>query len=159
MSGAKLDQKGVIVTCRSCQARNRITYEKLAEQNRCGQCKSTLAPPDEPIDVRSEAEFHAVTRQSALPTLVDFWAPWCGPCRVVAPELARIASANAGQILVIKTNTQDHPALANAFQVMSIPALAIFYQGRILARTEGARPAPEIQRFLDQSLVPASHTR
>jgi thioredoxin 2 len=157
MSEAKLDQKGVVITCRSCRARNRIAYEKIADQNRCGQCKSTLAPPDEPIDVRSDSEFYAATRQSAVPVLVDFWAPWCAPCRAVAPELVRIASANAGQFLVVKTNTQDHPSLASAFQVMSIPSLAIFHQGRIVARTEGARPAADIQRFLDQSLASAAH--
>src|SRR5688572_8565816 len=137
MSEARLDQKGVIVACRSCQARNRIAYEKLDDQTRCGKCKSTLPPPDEPIDARSEAEFYAATRGSSLPVLVDFWAPWCGPCRVVAPELARIASANAGQFLVLKVNTEEQQGLASAFQVRSIPSLAIFHLGRIVSRTEG----------------------
>ena len=142
--------------CRSCRARNRIAYEKLGEQTRCGQCKSTLLPADEPIDVRSEAEFYAATRGSSLPVLVDFWAPWCGPCRQVAPELARIATGNAGQALVVKVNTEEQQSLAQAFRVMSIPSLAVFHQGEILARTEGARPAADIQRFLDQALSTAS---
>ena len=156
MSESKLDPRGVIVTCRSCQARNRLAYDKLSEQNRCGQCKSTLPSPDEPIDVRSENEFYAATKQSALPTLVDFWAPWCPPCRRLAPEIERVAAANAGHFLVVKANTQDHPGLANAFKVMSIPALAIIYQGRVVGRTEGARPAADIQRFIDQTLASAS---
>jgi thioredoxin 2 len=153
MGEARLDQKGVVVRCRSCRARNRIGYAKLGEQSRCGQCKATLLPPDEPIEVASEAEFYAATGQSSLPALVDFWAPWCAPCLMVAPELERIASANAGHILVAKVNTQDQPGLANAFQVMSIPSLAIFHQGRVVSRIQGARPAADIQRFLDQALA------
>jgi thioredoxin 2 len=153
MSEVKLDQRGVVVACRSCRARNRIAYGRLSQQNRCGQCKSTLPAPDEAIDVTSEAEFYAATRDSEIPALVDFWAPWCGPCRMVAPELERVASANAGQALVLKVNTEEQPGLANAFRVMSIPAMSIFYRGQVVDRTEGARPAAEIQRFLNQSLA------
>jgi thioredoxin 2 len=156
MSEIRLDDKGVVVACRSCRARNRIAYEKLEEQNRCGQCKATLPAPDEPIDVRSETEFYAATRQSAFPALVDFWAPWCGPCRIVAPELARIASANAGHFLVLKVNTEEHQGLASAYRVMSIPSLALIHRGEILSRTEGARPADDIQRFLDAAVATAS---
>lgn len=156
MSEARLDPRGVIVTCRSCRARNRLAYDKLMEQNRCGQCKATLPAPDEPIDVQSENDFYAATRNSALPTLVDFWAPWCPPCRRLAPEIERVAAANAGQFLVVKANTQKHPGLASAYQVMSIPALAIFYQGRVVGRTEGARPAADIQRFLDHTVASSS---
>jgi thioredoxin 2 len=153
MNRTKLDEKGVVVTCRSCGQRNRIAYARLSDETRCGQCKSALQMPDEPIDLQSEGEFYTLTNNSGLPVLIDFWAPWCAPCRAVAPELARVASANAGSFLVAKANTQDLPSIANAFQVMSIPALAVFYHGRVIGRTQGARPAAEIQKFVQQSLA------
>ena len=98
------------------------------------------------------AELDALLRESALPVLVDFWAPWCGPCKMVAPEIAKVAERNAGRILVVKVNTDMDPAVGAAHRIQSIPTMAVFEGGREVARTMGARPAAQIEGFLQQSL-------
>lgn len=153
MGEVNLDSKGVVVKCRSCGQRNRIAYSATAQENRCGQCKSILRLPNAPIDICSDGEFNALTAQSELPVLVDFWAPWCAPCRSMGPALEQVASANAGSFLVAKANTEELPNVAIAFEVRSIPALAVFHKGQTLARTEGARPAADIQRFVNNAIA------
>ena len=152
MREAVLDPRGVVVTCRQCHQRNRISYNVLATTTRCGACKSNLSPIDSPIDVDSEAEFDALISSSSVPVLVDFWAAWCGPCKMVAPELEKVASGNAGKLIVAKVSTEQLPSLAQRFQVSSIPALSVFSNGREVKRAAGARPAAAIQSFVYQSI-------
>lgn len=102
------------------------------------------------------AAFDAIVRESRLPIVVDFWAPWCGPCRAVAPEIARVAGAHAGQWLVVKVNTEAIPELADRFEIRSIPTMAVFTQGKEAARTLGARPAAAIEDFVTSVLNLAS---
>lgn len=155
MGVANLDSKGVVVKCGRCGQRNRIGYGAMSHETRCGQCKSALALPSEPVDIKTDDQFRALTTEADVPTLVDFWAQWCAPCRSMAPALAQVASANAGTFIVAKANTEELPNMAMAFEVRSIPALAVFYKGRVLARTSGARPAAEIQRFVNEALASA----
>ena len=98
------------------------------------------------------AAFDALLRSSSLPVVVDFWAPWCGPCRMVAPELARVAANNAGRYLVVKVNTDEIPELGDRFGIRSIPTMAVFSNGREAARTSGARPAADIEAFVRQAV-------
>jgi thioredoxin 2 len=148
MSTATLDQAGVVVNCPQCGQKNRLRYDRLGAESRCGKCHTALAAPGEPIEVADAASFDALVGSSPLPVVVDFWAPWCGPCRMVAPEIARVAARHAGRYLVVKVNTDAIPELGERFGIRSIPTMAVFRGGREAARTAGARPAAEIEAFI-----------
>ena len=97
--------------------------------------------------------FDAVTSHSVLPVVVDYWAAWCGPCRMVAPELEKIASQHAGDFLVVKVRPERLPELSARYHIQSIPMLAVFHRGHEKARTVGARPAKDILAFIHQALT------
>ncbi len=148
-----LDRSGVIVTCASCGRSNRLAFEMLAKPARCGRCKAALSTPVSPIEIEDAAAFDAAVARSALPLVVDFWAPWCGPCRMVAPELERVARATAGRYLVVKINTEVHQELGARFRIQSIPTLAVMAGGREIERTAGVRPASEIEAFVARAVA------
>ena len=139
MSAAKLDQQGVLVACGSCGKTNRLRYATLGYATRCGHCRTTLRPAGEPIEVSDAATFDAAITSSSLPVVVDFWAPWCGPCRMMAPELDKVAKGAAGEWLILKVNTDAVPELGERFRIRSIPTLAIFKDGRLVHSAAGAR--------------------
>jgi len=152
MSALSLDEKGVLVPCPSCGKTNRLAYAALGKTGRCGNCKTALPAPSEPIETPTSAAFHAALQQSAMPIVVDFWAPWCGPCRMVAPELEKVARTAAGEFLVVKLNTEAMPDVGEQFRVRSIPTMAIFRAGREVTRSAGARPAADILTLVRQAL-------
>jgi len=153
MEPLTLDDRGIVVACASCGQKNRLVYTRLGDVVRCANCKRNLPAPAEPIDIATSADFDRLVAQSPLPIVVDYWAPWCGPCRMVAPELKKVAERQAGRVVVVKVNTDHLPDLGERFAVRSIPTLAIFSGGREVSRSAGARPAPEIERFIDQHVA------
>ena len=153
MNNIETDERGILITCPKCGKRNRMKYEGLGKVFRCGQCKSELRPLGEPVDVHSDLVFDALISRSALPVLVDFWAPWCGPCKMVAPEIRKVAIESAGQVLVAKVNTEALPSLARRFRVTAIPTMSIFRNGIEVAHQAGAMAAPAIRKFLERDLV------
>lgn len=138
----------MIVRCPSCGADNRIPLEKLEKTAKCGRCKQALPPPSEPLELASEAEFETLMSQASRPVLVDFWAAWCGPCRVLAPELARLAAERAGSVLVAKVDTEALPRVAQRFGIRSIPTVVRFDQGRETQRVSGAMRAEQLAQAL-----------
>src|SRR5581483_2832590 len=120
MATATFDDRGIVVTCSACGQKNRLAYERLGDVVRCGKCKQTLTAPDSPLEIGSVADFDRLVARSSVPVLVDYWAPWCGPCRMVAPELQKVASKHAGRALVVKVNTDQLPELGERFRIQSI---------------------------------------
>jgi thioredoxin 2 len=148
MSALTLDDRGVLTRCASCGKTNRLPYAHLDRAIRCGHCHADLPPPGAPVEVPDAQAFDTILGQTPLPVLVDFWAPWCGPCRMMAPELERAARNLSGEALVLKVNTDAVPELGERFRIRSIPTLAIFRHGRESSRVAGARPAAEIESLV-----------
>jgi thioredoxin 2 len=144
------DPSGIIVACAGCGAQTRLRYERLDARSRCARCKVPIAAPDEPIHVPTAEAFGQLVASSSLPVLVDFWADWCGPCHMVAPEVARVAAARQGRVVVAKVDTEALPDVARRWRVQSLPTLALFAGGSEAARISGARPASAILSFVDQ---------
>jgi len=130
-----------------------MRYAGLGQTFHCAQCKNGLPALDEPVDARSDLVFDALISRSKLPVLVDFWAPWCGPCKMVAPEFRKVARETAGQFVLAKVNTEEAPSLAARFRVTAIPTMVLFENGLEVARQTGAMPAPEIRKFIGQAQV------
>jgi thioredoxin 2 len=141
-----------LVRCSACGANNRVQQERLAAGDAavCGRCKRPL-PVGAPIAV-TDASFATEVLGSALPVLVDMWAPWCGPCRTIAPILDELAVEMAGRVRIAKLNVDENPAISARFDIRSIPALILFKDGREVERMLGARPKAEIARRLDEIL-------
>jgi len=151
MSDIGVDKQGILRACPNCGRRNRLKYEGLGRTFRCGQCRNELPPLSEPVDIRSDFVFDALVSHSALPVLVDFWAPWCGPCKMVAPEIRKVAVELAGKFVIAKVNTEEIPNLGSRYRITAIPTMVLFNNGSEVARQTGAMPAPAIRQFIAQT--------
>jgi thioredoxin len=134
--------------CPSCGARNRLDPSRPAAEAVCGSCQAPLAVEAHPVAV-SDAEFESTVMASKRPVLVDFWAPWCGPCRMVAPFLEAIAGEMAGRVTVAKVNTDESSDWANRLGVRGIPTMILFKDGQELDRQVGALPKDALKRWLE----------
>jgi len=132
------------VACPSCSTYNRLPAARLQERARCAACKAALLPVSRPIAVASTEDFDELVRDSKAPVLVDFWASWCGPCRMVAPELEKLAAERSGSAVVAKVDTDAQPELSARFAIRSIPTLVLFRNGREARRIAGAMSASAI---------------
>ncbi len=141
---------GVRLVCPVCGQANRVPLARMGENPKCGSCGEPLA--DGRVAELDAATHDKAVRGDSLPLLVDYWAPWCGPCRMMAPEFAKAAKALAPRARLMKLNTEDHPAVAQRAGIRGIPALVLYRNGREVARLAGARPAADIAAFVRQNI-------
>ena len=135
----------VIILCPHCGTLNRVPQASLADGGRCGECHAPLF--DGHPAALDKARFERFLDKSDVPLLVDFWAPWCGPCRAMAPEFERDAGELEPDIRLVKVNIDEEPAVAQRFGVQSIPTILLAWHGHELGRLTGARPAAELVRW------------
>lgn len=147
-SPLRIDERGLLVACAQCNQINRVAFDRLGHSTRCGHCKNPIDPTSVPLEVSSTADFDWLVAHAAVPVVVDYWAPWCGPCRMVAPELEKVARRAQHRFLVVKVNTEELNDLGQRLSIRSIPTLAVYVNGREAARTTGARPAADIEAFI-----------
>jgi len=143
----------VIITCPQCQAKNRVPVHKLGQTAKCGKCGMTFSTPatvaDSPVVV-TDATFEREVLQSPVPVLMDIWAPWCGPCRMIAPVVEELAKEFAGRAKVVKLNSDENQRVPSQYQIQGIPTLLLFKNGQLVDRIVGAVPKPTILQKLKQ---------
>jgi len=144
-----MSQENIIVKCDRCGTKNRIPSRRINESPKCGRCKSPLkaAAPGIPIDVNDQT-FDKEVISYPGPVLIDCWAPWCGPCRMIAPVLEQIAAEYSGRVKIAKLNVDENPIISSQYGIQSIPTMLIFKNGNQVDKLVGALPRQEIEWHL-----------
>ena len=140
----------MILTCASCGKKNRSPAERLADEGRCGACKTPISPVSRPIEADPET-FREITRNAKVPVLVDFWADWCGPCKMAAPEVEATARDMAGRAVVLKVDTERHPQIAAEYDVRGIPNFAVIRGGLLVNQQAGVVPSAVMKQWLEKA--------
>jgi thioredoxin 2 len=143
-----------LIRCPKCGMTNRVPVDKIQQGLRpvCGQCRTPLPVPSKPVTV-TDATFAAEVERSPVPVLLDLWAPWCGPCRMMAPMLDELAAEMAGRVRVAKLNVDENPVTAGRFNVRSIPTLLALKKGLEVDRIVGVQSKSDIARRLQQMIA------
>ncbi|QWD91560.1 thioredoxin TrxC [Polynucleobacter sp. MWH-Braz-FAM2G] len=139
----------MLVKCPRCHKFNRLPLDRLSEKPVCGACKESLLTS--PIDA-DQVSFQEILKASKLPVIVDFWAPWCGPCKMFAPTFAASAKINGEKLLYVKLDTEANPSIGQKFNIRSIPTLAIFKDGAEVERISGALPPAQLEKLISTHL-------
>ena len=145
------DACGIILPCPACGTANRIAYPKVSQQGRCGSCKADLPHIAVPVEVSSPTDFAVLISKCPLPVVIDFWAPWCGPCQMMAPEFAKAAAKAASEAILVKVNTDEQQEIASQFRIQGIPAFALLKNGKIASQTSGFQPAERLLAWMKQN--------
>ena len=139
------DGHRITVRCQFCQTWNRVTAERVADRPKCGKCGRPMLI-DRPVPLDDES-FARTVNESEIPVLVDFYADWCGPCKIMAPAVDQLASRHQGRLLVAKLDTDRSPITAQSFDIRGIPTVIVFEQGREVNRATGAMPFPALEKL------------
>jgi len=145
-----------IVECGKCGAKNRVEESRLTtSEAKCGQCGEKLAAgaqrDSKPVNITDQTFEHDVLQAKGQPVLVDCWAPWCGPCRMIAPVLDQLAAESQGRYRIAKLNVDENPRTAAQFKIASIPTMLIFKDGKLIDRLIGVQPKPAIAERLQSA--------
>ena len=143
------DTRNAVVACPFCSTLNRVDLARLADRPKCAKCGKPILL-DRPLPI-SDATFERVTTDTSVPVLVDFYADWCGPCKIMAPVLDDVARRRAGEVLVTKLDTDKNPATGLRFGIRGIPTLILFRQGKEVGRRVGAVPPADVEALLSAS--------
>jgi len=149
-----INPEDLIIRCSNCGTKNRVPQRRTKDRPICGRCKEPIpigVYHDKPL-VITDSTFDSEVLSSSVPVLVDCWAPWCGPCRMVAPVLEQLASGYAGRIKIAKLNVDENPQTSASYAIRSIPTMLFFKEGKMISSMVGAQPREEIERRL-QSII------
>ena len=138
------------IVCPHCNAVNRMPAARLGDKPKCGQCRQGLFTA-QPLEL-TRSNFSKHINQSDIPVVIDFWAPWCGPCKVMAPQFEQAAAQLEPRVRLAKVNTEAEQALGAQFNIRSIPTMVMFEQGREVARQSGAMNAPHIMQWVRENI-------